>query len=194
MSHSLSGKKIALLIANGFDQADMTAAQRALIEKGANVRIVSPETGLVNGWDNTSWGHNFAVDQALNTALGADFDMVVVPGGERSSNKLKLTAHSKRFLGSFMNAGKPVCIMGDALALMVFTDLLTGRTVDGPDALAAAATQVNAVWEGKGVICIDGNLMTGDITDATRSVFVEAMLNHFMGSAAEADLVTSKAA
>ena len=194
MSHSLSGKKIALLIANGFDQADMTAAQRALIEKGANVRIVSPETGLVNGWDNISWGHNFAVDQALNTALGADFDMVVVPGGERSANKLKLTAHSKRFLGSFINAGKPVCIMGDALALMVFTDLLTGRTVDGPDALAPAATQVNAVWEGKGEICFDANLMTGSVTDATRSVFVETMLSHFMGGMVEADLVTSKAA
>lgn len=194
MSHSLAGKKIALLIANGFNQADMTSAQRALIAKGANVRIVSPETGLVNGWDNTSWGHNFAVDESLGTALGADFDMVVVPGGERSVNKLKLTAHSKRFLGSFMNAGKPVAIMGDALALMIFSDLLTGRTVDGPDALAAMATQANAVWEGRGEICMDNNLMSGDVTDATRSVFIETMLSHFSGGEMDADLVTSKAA
>lgn len=195
MSKSLTGKKIALLIANGFNQADMTAAQKALIEHGANVRIVSPETGLVNGWDITTWGHNFAVDEPLSSALGADYDMVVVPSGERSINKLKLTAHSKRFLGSFFNAQKPIAMMGDAVALTAFTGHVAGRTVEGPDNVAETIMQASGVWNGRNEICVDGNLLTADVTDASRSVFMIAVVNHFTGEAesAENDMV-SKAA
>ena len=194
MSKSLTGKKIALLIANGFDQADMTAAQKALIEQGAHVRIVSPETGLVNGWDNSSWGHNFAVDEPLNTVLGADYDMVVVPGGERSINKLKLTAHSKRFLGSFFNAHKPIAMMGDAVALIAFTENVVGRTVEGPDSVADMVMQAGGVWNGRNEICVDGNLITCNVTDMNRSVFIGAIVSHFNGDSVEEAPVVSQAA
>lgn len=106
--------KVAILVANGFDEADMTATQRALIGAGAFAKIISPEPGLVNSWTGQAWGHHFAIDAALNNALGADFSMLVIPGGQRSADKLKLTAHTKRFINSFMAAGKPVAVWGNA--------------------------------------------------------------------------------
>ena len=111
----LAGSKIAILVANGFMQADMIAAQRRLIEEGAHVRIVSSEQGLVNGWTGDDWGHHFAIDNPLNAALAADYDMLVVPGGARSVDKLKLTAHTKRFIGSFLAMQKPVAVTGDGV-------------------------------------------------------------------------------
>lgn len=118
MSKPLSGVKIAILVANGFEEADMTATQRAMVAAGANARIVSSEPGLVNSWTGQAWGHHFAIDAALNNALGADFAMLVIPGGQRSADKLKLTAHTKRFIGSFMAAQKPVAIWGSAAQIM----------------------------------------------------------------------------
>lgn len=112
---NLTGTKIAILAANGFDEADMIAAQRTLAAAGASVRLISSDNGLVNGWDGKGWGHNFPVDAALNTALGVDYDGLVVVGGQRSHDKLKLTAHTKRFIGSFMAAQKPIVAMGEAL-------------------------------------------------------------------------------
>ena len=118
MSKFLTGTKIAILAANGFQQNDFTQAQRALISAGATVKVISPDQGLVNGWEGTAWGHHFAVDQVLSTVLGADFDMLIVPGGERSNAKLKTTAHTKRFIGSFMSAGKPVVMFNNSVDLL----------------------------------------------------------------------------
>lgn len=118
MSKFLSGTKIAILAANGFNQNDFTQTQRALLTAGATLKVVSPDQGLVNGWEGASWGHHFAVDQVLSTALGADFDMLVVPGGERSINKLKTTAHTRRFISSFMAANKSIVMFNDAADLL----------------------------------------------------------------------------
>ena len=101
MQKALMNKKAALLVANGFEQSDFIAAQKQLLELGASARIVSPEQGLVTGWNDSNWGHSFAVDRVINTALGADYDILVVPGGRKSHEKLGLTAHSKRFIESF---------------------------------------------------------------------------------------------
>lgn len=119
---SLLGTKIAILAANGFDEADMIAAQRALSAAGATVRLVSSDNGLVNGWDGKGWGHNFPVDAALNTALGVDYEGLVIIGGQRSFDKLKLTAHTKRFIGSFLMAQKPIVAMGEAAQELMEAD------------------------------------------------------------------------
>lgn len=120
MSKPLSGVKIAILVANGFEEADMTATQRALVAAGAHAKIISPEPGLVNSWTGQAWGHHFAIDAQLNAALGADYAMLVIPGGQRSVDKLKLTAHTKRFINSFMAAQKPVAVWGNAAQTMEY--------------------------------------------------------------------------
>jgi protease I len=120
MRKSLTGIKIAILVANGFDQQDFTAVQKTLNTVGASLKVVSPDQGLVNGWEGSGWGHHFPVDQQLASALGADFDILVVPGGQRSMDKLKTTAHTKRFVNSFMTSGKKVALFGDAVGLLAF--------------------------------------------------------------------------
>ena len=120
MRKTLHGTKIALLVANGFNQQDYTAIQKTMNSAGASLKLVSPDQGLVNGWEGSGWGHHFPVDQQLGTALGADFDILVVPGGQRSMDKLKTTAHTKRFVNSFMVSAKKVVLFSDAVALLEF--------------------------------------------------------------------------
>src|SRR5690606_33168144 len=103
MSKPLSGQKIAILVANGFDETDMTHAQRKLAALGATLKIVSTENGLVNSWVGTGWGHHFPTDGNVNTTLAADYDGVYVPGGKRSTDKLKENAHVKRILRGFFD-------------------------------------------------------------------------------------------
>lgn len=140
----LLGNKIAILAASGFDETDMIAAQRALSAAGATVRLISPDNGLVNGWDGKGWGHNFPVDAALNTALGVDYEGLVIIGGQRSFDKLKLTAHTKRFIGSFFMAQKPIVAMGDAVNALMDAEqrgadnILAVSGEEGREALVAA--------------------------------------------------------
>lgn len=179
MSKTIPGVKVAILVANGFDEADMIAAQKALMQAGANARIVSPEPGLVNSWKGTEWGHHFAVDAQLNSALGADYAMLIIPGGSRSLDKLKLTAHTKRFIGSFMAACKPVAACNDALQILMFTGNLDNRTVCGPEQMKDMVAQAGLKWAETSP-CIDANLMTGvcgQPEEKTR--FATAMVDFF---------------
>ena len=177
MSKSMLGVKVAVLAANGVTQDDLTAVQKALAAEGASLRLISTDQGLVNGWDGRGWGHNFAVDAQLNTALGVDYDCLIIPGGQRSVDKLKLTAHTKRFIGSFMAAHKPVAVMGDALQLMVYTEQLAGRTVGGPEGMKEAAERAGAIWSSDEIVH-DHSLMSGDV-EQNRALFIEEMIKVF---------------
>lgn len=179
MSKPLSGVKVAMLVANGFSQDDMITTQKALIEAGANVRIVSPENGLVNSWDGQGWGHHFAVDAPLGTALSADYAVLVIPGGQRSMEKLNLTAHTKRFVTSFMDADKPVIAIGDALNILILTDNIKGRTVTGPQAMHDVILQAGAKW-GDVPVTVDDQLLSGVISEDNKRGFVDAMLAHLI--------------
>ncbi|MES2729761.1 MAG: DJ-1/PfpI family protein [Pseudomonadota bacterium] len=145
---SLSRRRAAILVANGFMEGEVTTAQRALMNVGASVRTVSSESGLVNSWSGTGWGLNFAVDTPLNKALAAEYDILVVPSGARSMEKLKLTAHTRRFIGGFLAAGKPVCIMGEGVALLGYFNLAQDMQVSASEKYAAELTGTGAIVSG----------------------------------------------
>ena len=170
------GQNIAILIANGFNESEFIEMQKKMREMNISMKIVSANQGLVNGWDGQGWGHNYAVDAQINTALGADYDAVVIPGGSRSHDKLKMTAHTKRFIGSMMMAEKPVMVMGDAVNLMAETELLDGRTVTGPTESRQMATSAAAMWADE-TVCVDNNMMTGMWSDEYATVMQEMIKN-----------------
>lgn len=173
MAKPLQSMKIAVLMANGFNESDFLAIQRPMIEQGATLRIISTDSGLVNGWDGKGWGHNFATDAQLNTALGIDYDALIVPGGQRSLDKLKLTAHSRRFIGSFMAAMKPVLCMGDAVQLLAYTDHLTGKTVAGPAEKQGVAEAAGAVWSTEDMV-VDATMLSGATEGDKLAAYVAA--------------------
>ena len=59
---SLADKKIAILVADGFEQVEMTEPRKALEAAGGVTHIVSPNEQEVKGWNHTDWGEKFAVD------------------------------------------------------------------------------------------------------------------------------------
>jgi len=176
MAKALQSQKIAVLISNGFNENEFLSIQKAMIEQGAALRIVSTDSGLVNGWDGKGWGHNFAIDAQLNTALGIDYDALIVPGGQRSLDKLKLTAHSRRFIGSYLAAMKPVVCMGEAVQLLAHTDHVSGKTVSGPEAKKAIAETAGAVWSAE-PMSVDATLMTGDTEGDKLGAFVASAVD-----------------
>lgn len=176
MQKPLSGLKVAILIANGFNETEMTSFQRGLLEAGANPRIVSVENGLANGWQGSTWGHYFAVDCPLPDALAADFDVLVIPGGQRSLDKLKLTAHTRRFIGGFLAAQKPMAVIGDAIQLLVHTGQIKDMMVTGNETLKSVVVNAGGLWS-ENSPTISQNLMTWNDTDANILSMVEAFIN-----------------
>jgi protease I len=160
MHKPLTGQKIAILVANGFDEVDMTHAQRALAGLGATLKIISTENGLVNSWTGTSWGHHFPTDGNVSTVLAADYDGLFVPGGTRSLAKLKDNAHCRRITRGFFDAGKPMMFLGCAVELLAVAERATDCTVTGDASSEAAMTAAGATWSTEPEM-IQGFLATG---------------------------------
>ncbi len=53
---NLSGKKVAILVENGFEQVEMTERRKALQEAGAQADLISPRQGKVKRWNHIEWG------------------------------------------------------------------------------------------------------------------------------------------
>jgi protease I len=162
---SLTGKKILILVANGVEQTAMSTIQRDLLKAGAAVRTVGIEPGLVNSWHENTWGLYFPVDQQIATTLGSDFDALVVPPGIRGVQKLAANPHAERIIASFLDAEKPVAIIGDAVELLAAVKLASGWRVAGAERSEQTMAAAGATWAGQDMT-VDRILMTGAHIDA----------------------------
>ena len=61
MGKKLEGKKVAILVAEGFEQVELTEPKKALEQEGAQTAVISPEQGKVKGWNHTQWGDELPV-------------------------------------------------------------------------------------------------------------------------------------
>mgnify|MGYP001163491864 FL=1 len=113
----MTGTKIMLLVANGFNQANFITMQREFMNDGAEVTVVSSEKNLVNGFNGEEWGLTFPVDQQIDEVLGSDFDAVIVIGGEQSISRLSENAHTARIMDAFVELEKPMVLLNEAQTL-----------------------------------------------------------------------------
>jgi protease I len=177
MQKPLAGKKIAVLIASGFEEIQMTEPQKALLALGATVKLVGPE-GLANGWHGDSWGHYFPVDAQISSMLSADYDMLIVPGGARSMVKLAQTPHTKRIVSAFIDDQKPVALISHGVEVLVIADRAKGMSVTGSPDSRAALESAQADWS-EDPIHLSGNVLSGDGVDMP--AFISEMTNLFLG-------------
>ena len=163
----LAGRKIAIVLANGFEEEEFTEPQKKLIEAGATTKVVSRANGLVNGWYEGGWGHFFPVDQDLAETLAIDYDALVVPGGSRAVEKLADDPHAMRVLKAFVRAAAPTFIVGDAVRLLAVGEVVSGRAVTGSDDVRAEVEAAGANWT-EAAANADGNLVTASGVDGVR--------------------------
>jgi protease I len=179
----LKGETVAVLIATGFNEHDMTTAQRALMETGAVIKTISPDS-LAQGWHDNVWGHYFAVDAGISTAIAADYSMLLVPGGARAMDKLKANPHTARLIKGFINNGQPVAFYGEAVGLLAHVNLADGKTVSGPATMEQTLRAGGANWS-PDMLTIDGTILTGNDASENLADLVAQTVAHFMNIPAE---------
>jgi protease I len=86
----LSGKRIAILATNGFEQSELEVPRDALKHAGATVEVVSLQAGEIKGWDKKDWGRPVKVDKTLDQVSAADYDAIVLPGGQINPDLLRV--------------------------------------------------------------------------------------------------------
>lgn len=127
--HDLSGKRIAILATDGYEQSELLEPLRQLRAAGATVDVVAPEAGEIRGWDETDWGDSVRVDRTLEEAKPHDYDGLVLPGGQINPDKLRAIPDAVAFVRTMVMSGKPVGAICHGPWLLVEADVVRGRTV-----------------------------------------------------------------
>jgi len=157
---NLSGKKVAILVANGFEQVEMTEPRKALKEAGAGTDLVSPEQGKVKGWQHTRWGDEFPVDVPLDQANPDDYDAILLPGGVMNPDHLRMNPKAVEFVRGFINAKKPIAaICHGPWTLVEVQGFLRGRTITSYSSIQTDLKNAGANWVDREVV-VDNGLVT----------------------------------
>lgn len=159
MDNKLKGVKVAILVADGFEQVEMTEPKKALEEAGAKIFIVSPEKEKVKGWQKTDWGDEFKVDIALEKANPNDYDALVLPGGQINPDKLRTMETAVQFTKSFFDKGKPVGAICHAPWLLIEAGVLDGRKCTSYHSIKTDVKNAGGNWVDEEVVS-DGGLIT----------------------------------
>jgi protease I len=174
---SLKGKKVALLVADGFEQVELTEPMQALIDAGADAQIVSPEEGHVWGWLHHKWGSKFDIDVYLDEANASEFDALVLPGGVMNPDKLRANKHAVHFVRDFFTAGKPVAAICHGPWTLIDAGVAKGRTMTSYPSIRADLQNAGANWVDDKVV-VDGNLVTSRKPDDLPA-FCKRMVEQF---------------
>jgi len=164
MSDELSGKKVAILVANGFEQVELTEPKRALEEAGAAAPIVSPESGKVKGWKHTEWGDEFPVDVPLQDAKADDYDALVLPGGVMNPDTLRRNEWALQFVRAFYESGKPIAAICHGPWTLIDAEVVEGRTMTSYPSIQTDLKNAGAKWVDKEVV-VDNGLVTSRSPD-----------------------------
>src|ERR1700733_14992459 len=85
----LNGMKVAILVADGFEQAELVEPKTALDEAGAETSIVSPAKGQVQAWKRFDKGDKLTGDLGLDQSNSQECDSWLVPGGVANPDQLR---------------------------------------------------------------------------------------------------------
>jgi protease I len=167
MAERLSNKKIAILVTDGFEQAELMEPLKALRAAGATVEIISPSEGAaktqkpgrVKGWDHTDWGKTVDVDTDLKNARAEHYDALVLPGGVMNPDKLRQSKSAVAFIKSFVDAGKPIGAICHGPWTLIEAGGVKGRTLTSWPSLQTDLRNAGANWVDKEVN-VDNGLVT----------------------------------
>jgi protease I len=143
---TLQGKKVAILVADGFEQVELLEPKKALDDAGAKTEIVSPANGKVKGWNLKEWGKEVPVDTPLDSANGDSYDALLLPGGVMNPDHLRMNPKAVEFVKKFVQSDKPIAAICHGPWTLIEADAVRGRTITSWPSLKTDLRNAGANW------------------------------------------------
>lgn len=174
---NLSNLRVAVLATDGFEEIELTEPVRVLGEAGAQVEILAPEEGEIQGFRHLDKGIGFKVDRSLHHARSTDYDALVLPGGAVNADALRVVRQAQEFVREFQEAGKPIAAICHGPWLLVSAGLVSGRTLTSYPTIQDDIRNAGGVWKDQEVVEDDNWVSSRSPHDLP--AFTKAMLRLF---------------
>jgi len=159
MARQLDGKKVAILVTDGFEQVEMTKPREALDEAGAETKIVSLKPGKIQGMHHADKGDKFDVDLTLDEARPETFDALLIPGGLMNPDALRSNDDALEFARHFFREGKPVAAICHGPWVLIDAGVVRGRMLTSWPAIKNDVKNAGGKWVNEEVV-VDNGLVT----------------------------------
>lgn len=156
MGKQITGKRVAILATNGFEQSELTEPKRLLEEAGAQTTVVSLQEGEIRGWKEKNWGDTIHVDKTVEQCTPNDFDALMVPGGQMNPDILRTNPKAVEFVRGFVQEGKPIGAICHGPWLLVEADAVRGRKVTSWPSVKTDLKNAGANWVDQEVVTDQG--------------------------------------
>ncbi|HUK91149.1 MAG TPA: type 1 glutamine amidotransferase domain-containing protein [Blastocatellia bacterium] len=156
MTKELDGVKVAILVADGFEQVELTEPRKALEKAGARTAIVSPKRNKVRGWQHTEWGDIFPVDVHLSQADASKYQALLLPGGVMNPDRLRMDSAAVEFVQQFVEAGKPIAAICHGPWTLIEAGAVKQRKMTSWPSLKTDLINAGADWVDQEVVSVDG--------------------------------------
>jgi protease I len=143
---TLSGKKIAMLVADGFEQVELTVPCEAIKKAGGKPVLVSLKSGQIQGMHHFDKGDKFDVNQTVEDSSAEDFDGLLLPGGIANPDTLRMDKHAVEFVRDFVEAKKPIAAICHGPWTLVEADAVRGRTLTSWPSLKTDIENAGGTW------------------------------------------------
>ena len=184
MKKSLQHKKVAILVADGFEQIELDGPRAALEKAGAEVSIVSPNPKTVHGVHHGRPAKTLKVNVPLARARPADYDALLLPGGVMNPDTLRADPRAVKFTRAFFNARKPVAAICHGPQLLIEAKVVQSRLMTSYHSVKTDLKNAGARWVNRQVVEDDGLVTSRQPSDIP--AFNERMLRLFGADAAPA--------
>ena len=144
--------KILILATNGFEQSELEVPRDELGNKGAQVKLATPDGNDIKGWDKGDWGRTAKADLKIDDVKIADYDALVLPGGVINPDKLRTEPKAVQLVKDFVAAGKVVAAICHGPWMLVEANVVKGRRMTSYKSIRTDVKNAGADWVDEEVV------------------------------------------
>ena len=159
---TLKNKTLAIIATDGFEQSELLQPKQDLEARGAKTHIISINGNkTIRAWDQKNWGKTVQVDKQIEDANIADYDAVILPGGQMNPDILRSDRKVVAFIKSAAEHDKIKVIAAICHGpwLLVEAHLVKGKKVTSYPSIRTDLSNAGALWQDDSVVS-DGKLLT----------------------------------
>jgi protease I len=159
MAQQLAGKKVAVVATDGFEQSELTEPVKALKDAGAEVHVIAPKSGEIQGMNHDEKGDKVRVDKTLADADANSYDALVLPGGVANPDNLRIEREAIAFIRRFVEEEKPIAAICHGPWTLIDAGGVKGRRMTSWPSLKTDLKNAGAEWVDEEVV-VDAGLVT----------------------------------
>jgi deglycase len=181
MKDALSGKKVAILATDGFEQVELTEPKKVLENAGAATQVIAPKRGEIRAWKSEDWGEKIKVDRTLDNTKPSDYDALLLPGGVMNPDHLRTDPQAVQFVRDFAQSGKPIAAICHGPAMLIEAGVVRGKRLTSWPSLKTDLRNAGANWVDQ-TVAVDQGLITSrkpdDIPDFCKALIDQLAQGH----------------